>query len=148
MAIPSFTLTLLTEQSPDAVFQAVTKVRNWWSGYYAEEITGGTEKLNDEFSFRAGDGVHYSKQRLIEVIPGQKIVWLITESKLSFADPVDEWTGTRVIFDISRKGSKTQLTFTHQGLTPAFECYESCAPAWTQYLENKLLPLINSYFPA
>jgi len=143
MDTSSFTLTLLTEQSPDAVFQAVTKVRDWWSGYYAEEITGGTEKLGDEFSFRAGDGVHYSKQQLIEVIPGQKIVWLITESNLSFADPADEWTGTRVIFDISGKGSKTQLTFTHQGLTPAFECYESCAPAWTQYLENKLLPLIN-----
>ena len=143
MSTPSFTLTLLTEQSPDTVFQVVTNVRDWWSGYYAEEITGGTAKLNDEFTFRARDGVHYSKQKLIEVIPGQKIVWLITESNLSFALPVDEWTGTRVIVDIAKKGSKTQLTFTHQGLTSAFDCYDNCAPAWTQYLENKLLPLIN-----
>ncbi|WP_425476370.1 hypothetical protein [Paraflavitalea speifideaquila] len=49
-----------------------------------------------------------------------------------------------MIFDITEKGGKTQLVFTHEGLTPEVECYDSCAPAWTQYLQNKLLPLINS----
>ena len=70
------------------------------------------------------------------------VVWLITESVLSFIDNRDEWIGTKVIFDISKKDGKTQLTFTHEGLTPEIECYDSCAPAWTQYVQNKLLPLI------
>jgi hypothetical protein len=137
-----FTTSLLVDQSPEEVYQAVINVRGWWSGYYGEEYEGNTTKLNDEFSFRAGDGAHYSKQKLIAVTPNKNVTWLITESNLSFLEKTDEWTGSRVIFDITKKGNKTELTFTHEGLTPAIECYDSCAPAWQQYIDNKLLPLI------
>jgi uncharacterized protein YndB with AHSA1/START domain len=144
MAKTDFTYTLITDQTPQKVFQAITNVRGWWVGYYSEKIKGGTEKLNDEFTFRAGDGAHYSKQKLVEVIPNKKVVWLITDSELSFIEKKDEWKGTKVTFEISEKGGKTQLVFTHHGLNPEIECYESCAPAWSQYLQNKLLPLINT----
>jgi uncharacterized protein YndB with AHSA1/START domain len=139
-----FSVTLLSNQSPEEVFQAITDVRAWWSGFYSEEFSGNTEKLHDEFSFLAGDGVHYSKHKLIEVVPNKKVVWLVTESKLDFLEHKTEWTGTEVIFDISRKGDQTQLVFTHKGLNPESECYDACAPAWTQYLEQKLRPMINA----
>jgi len=138
----NFTATLIVDQTPEEVFNAVRNVREWWSGYYSEDIKGDTEELNDEFSFRAGGGAHYSRQKLVEVIPNKKIVWLVTDSKLDFLEKKDEWTGTKVSFDISTKGNKTELAFTHEGLTPEIECYNSCAPAWSQYLQNKLLPLI------
>lgn len=144
MATQNFTLTLLTDQAPQKVFQAICNVRNWWTGYYAEEIEGSTEQLNDEFSFRAGEGVHYSKHKLVEVVPDKKIVWLTTESDFSFIEKRNEWTGTNVIFEISKKGNQTQLVFTHEGLSPEVECYDACAPAWTAYLQNKLLPLIEA----
>jgi Activator of Hsp90 ATPase homolog 1-like protein len=140
----NFTTTLIVDQTPEQVFNVVRNVRSWWSGYYSEEIKGDTEKLNDEFSFRAGGGAHYSRQKLIEVIPNKKVVWLVTDSKLDFLEKKDEWTGTKIIFDISTKVNKTQLVFTHDGLMPEIECYNSCAPAWSQYLHNKLLPLITS----
>ena len=138
----NFTTTLIVDQTPEEVFNVVRNVRGWWSGYYSEEFEGNTEKLNDEFSFRAGGGAHYSRQKLIEVIPNKKVVWLVTDSKLDFLEKKDEWTGTKVSFDISTKANKTQLVFTHDGLMPEIECYNSCAPAWSQYLQNKLLPLI------
>jgi uncharacterized protein YndB with AHSA1/START domain len=144
MSKKDFTISLLVDQTPEEVFTAITNVRAWWSGYYSEELIGDTEKLNDEFSFRAGPDVHYSKQKLVEVVPNMKIVWLVTESNLSFLEQTDEWTGTKVIFEIAKKGEKTQLTFTHQGLTSEVECYDACAPAWTQYVRNKLLPLIET----
>jgi hypothetical protein len=138
-----FTLTLTTVRTPQEVFRAIINVREWWSGYYAEEIKGNTEKEGDEFTFRAAGGAHYTEHKLLEVIPDKKVVWLITKSELSFVDKKHEWTGTKVIFDIIEKSGKTQLVFTHEGLTQEFECYDSCAPAWTEYLRNKLLPLIN-----
>ena len=144
MSNQNFNVTLLVDQTPEEVFNAVTNVRKWWSGYYSEEIEGSTEKFNDEFSFRAGGGAHFSKQKLVEVIPNKKIVWLVTDSELSFVENKNEWIGTKIIFEISKKESKTQLTFTHEGLVPEFECYDSCSPAWTQYLQNKLLPLIKA----
>ncbi|WP_343632893.1 SRPBCC domain-containing protein [Fluviicola sp.] len=142
MATTDFTFTILTGQSPEYVFNAIRDVRSWWSGLYNESFSGETKELNDEFSFRAGDGAHYSRQKLVEVVPNKKVVWLITESELSFLEQKDEWVGTKVIFDISEKDGKTELVFTHQGLTPEIECYDSCAPAWSMYLEDKLTPLL------
>jgi hypothetical protein len=142
MTTNNFTVTLLSDKTPEEVFTAVTNVRKWWSGYYSEQIEGNTEKLHDEFVFRAGDDLHYSKQKLVEVIPNKKIVWLVTDSELSFLENKSEWTGTKIIFEISKKGGNTQLVFTHQGLTPEVECYDACSPAWIQYLQNKLLPMI------
>src|SRR6476620_198587 len=139
-----FTYTLTTTRTPAEVFQAIKDVRSWWSGYYSEAITGNSENLGDEFDFTAGDGMHYSKQKLVEVVPNKRIVWLITDSTLTFIEKQDEWVGTKVIFDISEQDGKTQLVFTHHGLTPEIECYEFCSPAWTQYLQHKLLPLISA----
>lgn len=144
MRTTDFKVTLIADKSPEEVFSAITNVRKWWSGYYSEQIEGNTEKLNDEFIFRAGEGVHYSKQKLIEVIPAKKIVWLVTDSKLSFLQNETEWIGTKIAFEISKKGEKTQLVFTHQGLTSEVECYGACSPAWTQYLQNKLLPMLTN----
>lgn len=144
MSDKHFTFTLETVQSPEKVFTAITQVRDWWTGFFGEELTGATEKLNDTFSFRAGDGAHYSEHKLVEVVPGEKIVWLTTKSDFNFIQQKDEWTGTKVIFEIKKEGDKTKLVFTHKGLTPDVECYNACSPAWTQYLQQKLLPLINA----
>lgn len=138
-----FTFTVTTDKTPQEVFQAVKQVRSWWSGLYEEEFTGDSEKLGDEFSFRAGGGAHYSKQKLVEVVPNEKLVWLITESDFTFIEKADEWTGTKLVFEISEKDGKTQLVFTHAGLTPEVECYDACAPAWSQYLKEKFIPFVN-----
>jgi hypothetical protein len=135
----NFTTALLVDQTPEEVFAAVNNVRGWWS----KGIKGGTEKLNDEFEFEVKD-VHYSKQKLVEAIPDKKVVWLVTESNLTFTKDKGEWTGTKVIFDISKKGDKTQLTFTHEGLVPEVECYGACSPAWTEYIQHSLFRLITT----
>lgn len=142
MQSENFSITLLVDQSPKKAFKAIKNVRGWWSGLHLEEFEGKTIKLNDEFTFRAGEGAHYSKQKLIELIPGKKIAWLVTDSNLTFLENKNEWTGNKIIFEISKKGDKTQIRFTHEGLVPEVECYASCAPAWALYLNDKLLNLI------
>lgn len=138
-----FTRTIGSSLTPEQAFQVLLDVPAWWSGYFNEHFEGETKALNDVFSFIAGDGAHYSRQQLTELVPGVKIVWLVTDSRLSFLEKQDEWTGTRLVFDISREGDRTMVRFTHEGLTPEVECYDSCTPAWAQYLQGKLLPLLN-----
>ena len=91
---------------------------------------------SDEFNFKAGDGVHFSNQKLIELIPHKKIVWLVTESNLSFLKKTNEWTGTKICFELMNDGQKTKVIFKHLGLVPNIECYESCSGAWVKYLQN------------
>ena len=141
---PDFTLTLTSTKTPTEVFDLVLEPRRWWQGFYGEIFEGDTDTLNAEFTFLAADGAHYTRQRVVELDPGRKLTWLITESRLSFVDTMDEWTGTKIHFDISENGTGSQLVFTHEGLTQDFECYESCAPAWTEYLQNNLFPLLNN----
>ena len=131
MATSNFSRSLLTDRSPEAVYQAVTDVDRWWS----ELIEGKTAAAGDEFIYRHKD-LHYSKQKLTESVPGQRVVWLVTNSRLSFIDDQDEWTGTTVHFDISRQGDKTKLVFTHEGLIPQLECYDACSKGWTYYTDS------------
>jgi hypothetical protein len=111
-------------------------VKAWWSGLFGEEIEGKYEKKGDEFTFKAGDGVHYSNQKLIELIPCQRIVWLVTESNLSFLNNTNEWAGTKICFDMEKRRDSIQVIFTHMGLIPEIECYDRCTNAWTQYLQK------------
>ena len=87
--------------------------------------------------------MHYSKQKLIEVIPGKKIVWLVTESKLNWIErDKHEWTNTKMVFEITTKGDKTVLHFTHEGLVPEKECYERCVQGWDMVIKEWLFNFI------
>jgi len=133
----SYSFELETSKTPMEVFDLLLEIEKWWSGIYDETITGESKKLNDEFSFSAGGGMHFSRQRLLEQVPGKKIVWEVTESNLSFLNNPKEWEHTKLQFDIVEKAnSKTTITFTHEGLAPHIACYEQCSNAWTQYFEN------------
>ena len=133
----NYTATFTVDQTPKEVFAAITNVRGWWSG----NIEGGTDKLGDEFTYRYED-VHYSKQKITELIPGKKLSWLVLDSYLSFVKDKTEWNGTKVIFDITKKGDKTELRFTHVGLVPQYECYDACTDAWSGYIKGSLRNLI------
>ena len=134
----NFTVSFLVDQTPKEAFNAIQNVPGWWTG----NLQGSTQQLNDEFEVRFGD-VHYSKQKLIEVISNKKVVWLITDSRLNFVKDKSEWTGTKISFEIAEKDGKTQVRFTHSGLVPEIECYRDCSNAWGYYV-NSLHSLITT----
>lgn len=138
MSESDFTTTLIVDQTPNAAFNAINNVRGWWS----EEIEGDTDKLNDEFAYHFED-LHRCKIRLIQVIPDKKVVWLVVENYFKFTTDKTEWIGNKIIFDITEKDGKTQVQFTQTGLVPAYECFEICRNAWTQYIQKSLGDLIS-----
>jgi hypothetical protein len=132
----NYTYYFTTFKSPKEVFEFISDIKKWWTGFYEEIITGSSQQLNDEFTFSAGGGMHLTTQKLIEFIPDKKISWVVTESQLSFLENVREWENTKITFDISTNADITMVTFTHHGLEPSKECYDQCSSAWSNYLNQ------------
>ena len=135
----NYTATFIVNQTPEEVFAAINHVRGWWSG----EIEGDPDKPGAEFTYRV-PGVHYSKQKVTEFIPGKKIVWHVSDADLAFVKDKDEWKGTNIVFEIAKKGGKTEVRFTHVGLVPRYECYDACSNAWGALVEGNLRRLITT----
>ena len=134
-----YTASFAVDQTPDQVFAAATNPRGWWS----EQIDGPTDRLGAEFTYRYRD-VHRARFKITELVPGQKVVWHVVENYFDFVEDKSEWTGTDVVFEISKQGDKTELRFTHVGLVPAYECYNLCSDAWGSYVKGSLRNLITT----
>src|SRR4051812_9223315 len=98
MAKQDYQISFTVGATPQGAFKNINDVTRWWT----ENIEGSSQKLNDEFTVRFGD-VHYSKQKLVEFITDEKVTWLVTDSKLNFLKDKNEWTGTKISFQISRQ---------------------------------------------
>ena len=134
----NFTATIEVSKSPQDVFNCIKEVSKWWS----TDFEGNSAELNNEFVI-CHPGAHYSKQKLIEVVPDKKVVWLVTESELDWLEKDKaEWTNTKMIFDITAKGDKTVIHFTHEGLVPEKECYNRCQQGWNMVIKERLFNFI------
>src|SRR5262249_33438737 len=86
-----FTTAFTLAQTPDEAFKAINNVRGWWS----ENIEGATDVLNGEFIFH-NEPVHYSRIKVVELVPGKRVAWRIIENSMSFVDDKSEWIGNEV----------------------------------------------------
>ena len=134
-----FATIILVDQTQEEVFKAINNVRWWWS----EEIEGRTDEPGAEFLYRYKD-VHFSKMKIVEMIPNEKIVWFVKDNYFNFTEDKTEWKGTKIVFEISKKGNKTHLQFTHHGLVPEYECYDACREGWSNYINKSLFNLITT----
>jgi len=132
-----FSVSIITDQTPEAVFNAINNVRGWWT----QNLEGQTLLKDDVFEVRFGD-VHYSRQQLTDVVPYKKVIWLVTDSHLNFVQDPAEWNQTRIRFDIAAANGQTELRFTHEGLHAGVECYAACSNAWSGYISGSLRSLI------
>ena len=134
----NYSISITVDATAKEAFKSINSVAKWWT----DDLQGSSRKLNDEFTVRFAD-IHVSKQKLVEVIPAKKVVWLVTDSKLNFIKDKQEWTNTKISFEIAeKKDGKTQINFTHIGLVPEIECYNSCVKGWDYYIKGSLFKLL------
>ena len=138
-----FTTSFTVDRSPEEVFAAINDVRGWWGG----EIQGEADRIGDEFSYRY-KGLHFSRQKVTELVAGKKVVWRVVEAALTFTRNQAEWKGTDIVFDISPKGGRTEVRFTHVGLVPALQCFADCSSGWLSYINGSLMHFISGKAPA
>ncbi|MDF3821055.1 SRPBCC domain-containing protein [Leptospira sp. 96542] len=133
MEKPNYTISFLVSRNTDETYASINSVRGWWSG----EIVGETDKLGSEFIYTV-TGVHRSTQKIIQLEPGKKIVWLVTDAELNFVQDKAEWKGTEIIFEIQKSDVGSEVKFTHKGLNTTQECYSDCSNAWGMLIGKNL----------
>ncbi len=109
----NYTTSFTVDQIPEEAFAAINNVRGWWS----EEIEGSTDKLGEEFKYHFKD-LHRCTMKITELVPNKKVVWHVLDNYFSFTKDKTEWKDTEITFEISKKGDKTEIHFTHRGLVP------------------------------
>lgn len=114
----NYNVTLTVSKTANEVFKSINSVSKWWT----ENLKGDSENLNGVFTADFGND-NFVTHKLIEVVPNQKVMWLVTDCYLSRLKDKTEWANTKMIFEISINDNKTQISFTHIGLVPEIECY-------------------------
>ena len=137
MTMDSFTIAITVDETPEQAFAAINNVRGWWS----QDIEGRTDTVGEAFDYRYQD-VHRCRIQVTDLVPGRKVAWHVLDNYFSFTKDPAEWKDTRMVFDISRQGGKTNIRFTHVGLYPDHECYEACNQGWGTYIGSSLRDLI------
>ena len=135
--VANYTVAIEVTKSPKDVFNHII---NDVSKFWPEEFEGESTKLNDEFVFRSGD-THYSKNKVTEFVPNKKVVWLVTEG-IRKTDNF-EWTGTKMIFELTPKGDNTLLKFTYDGFILENE-YNRLVQVCDMVVKEKLYNLITN----
>ena len=139
MTQSAITAVIEVDKSPLDAFNAINRPKAWWG----EDIHGRTDHLGDEWTYRHKD-IHVSKQKIVELVAGKKVVWEVVDATLKFLKDKHEWKGTRIVFEITPKGGKTEVRFTHEGLTPEVECFGICNDTWRGLIGNSLRKLIET----
>ncbi len=132
-----YTASILVKATANKAFKSINHVAAWWT----ENIEGSSEKLNDVFTIQFGET--FVTMKIVESVQDKKVVWNVTDCWLPWLSDKKEWKGTRIVFEISAEGDSTKVQFTHVGLEPQVECYDTCVKGWNQYFKDSLAMLIN-----
>lgn len=117
-------------------FNSICHVSAWW----ATHVEGRSEKLGDSFTVRFGET--FVTFKIAERIPGQKLVWQVTDCNLHWLKDKKEWNGTFIVWEVSSRNGLTQVDMTHLGLIPGIECYDQCESGWNHFIKESLFKLL------
>jgi hypothetical protein len=117
-------------------YDTIVNVADWWTNSFK----GSAKNSGDTFGVTFGETKVTFK--VVEAVPYKKLVWEVTDCYLHWLKNKTEWTGTKVIWDISEEENGTRVEMTHLGLVPGIECYKDCEAGWNQYVGESLPKLI------
>ena len=118
-----------TTASRQQILRALTaEIANWWTA----DFTGSAKAAGDSFTVRFGKTF---KTFVVKEASESGVSWTCTDAFISMPKLArkDEWKGTTIRWTMAADGERTRLTMTHEGLSPAVECYEVCEQGWNAF---------------
>jgi uncharacterized protein YndB with AHSA1/START domain len=117
---------VLIDAPAERVYEAITEEKglaSWWTVQVVAKPAVGSMA-----EFRFGDRYH-AGMRILALEPPGRVEWLCVSGD-------DEWVGTRLAFDLEKRGDQTLLRFRHGLWRDATDFYASCNFNWGHYLAS------------
>jgi len=121
------------------MIKKISNVPEWWGVAF----TGSAGEKDDKFVIKMG-GDSFFDFTVTEFVPDKRVVWFVDDCNMPWYSDKKEWAGTRLIFALDEKDGLTELSFTHEGLTPDVECYKDCEPGWTHWIRTSLFSYLTT----
>ena len=119
--------------TPQEALDKISRVSEWWATHFE----GSSQKLDDVFTVRFGNGDMY-KLKVSEMIPDQKIIWDVIDCYQGWNKNHTEWLGTEIVWEVSPQKENVEVKMAHLGLVPEFECFSNCSQGWNYLLQKSL----------
>ncbi len=128
-----YTKKLEVSVADEKLFKSILNIPLWWS----EMFEGAVNQPGDRFTVRFGPSV-YKTSVVEEITPNRRIAWNVVDSYVDIPElnNKEEWTGTKIIWEVLPKETGCELKFSHLGLTPEVECYTICENGWNNFLQS------------
>lgn len=127
----SYSTEILISANPESVYNAITKgIDKWWT-----ESSNQALHVGDRLTVRFEKTTSWV-MIVSEALPNRSLVWKVAEANhdLDGISKKDEWKGTTIKWKIEENETGSKITFIHEGLVPALECYEICEAGWGYFL--------------
>ena len=124
--------------SPDTARTAIfDQMHLWWTDRTERTPTGVTVRFN-----RSHASFVFDAQNLL--------IWRCTDANMIIEGVHDstEWTGTRLIWEITPSDAGCTVTLEHDGLNEALECLDVCSRGWQHFFEASLLAHLTGATPS
>ncbi|HVZ97857.1 MAG TPA: SRPBCC domain-containing protein [Chitinophagaceae bacterium] len=139
MTNKNFQSSITAKVGADEAIKKISNVPDWWGVAFS----GSAEKQNDTFVVKMGEDAFFNFT-VTELLPGKKIVWLVTDCYMPWYSDKKEWVNTRLIFNLSENNGETTVNFIHEGLVPGIECYKDCDSGWTHWIQTSLFSYLTT----
>jgi len=117
---------LLIDVPVERVYMAITDqdgLAAWWTAQVVAKPEVGSVA---EFAF--GDRYHTS-MRIAALEPSREVRWECIAGD-------DEWVGTKIVFDLEKRGEQTLLRFHHTDWRGMTDFFASCNYNWGFYMRS------------
>jgi uncharacterized protein YndB with AHSA1/START domain len=116
---------VVIKATPEKVYKAVTTqegIESWWCKNTTAKPEVGFVNI---FTF----GKDRSEMKVTELAPNKGTEWKCIKS-------TDEWTGTKISFDLEEKSGDTILRFAHEGWKAPTDMYAVCNYHWALFMKS------------
>lgn len=136
MVTKDFTISKLVKTSPAEAFTAIAaRIPDWWSRQFEGTAVETGQIFTVSFDSRNDT---FKKIRTGKLVQNKLVEWECIDAFINkdFLSNKKEWIGTKMIWNLEDATEGTKISFTHEGLTPDFECYEICNKGWNQFFTS------------